>query len=117
MKKVFILGGYGDAGYEALDPRVVVGILSHELGHYINDARDKEREQFYADKMRDNYDVAAIVGVTKEAEAAYNNWKIAREIYENNGSLISVLGDRPDYVSAPGYDIYHMLTKVYDSNV
>ncbi|ACB67603.1 Hemolysin-type calcium-binding region [Burkholderia ambifaria MC40-6] len=117
IEKGIYLGRYGDAGYEALDPRVFVGILSHELGHYINDARDKAREQFYADKVRDNYDIAAFVGITKEAEAAYNNWKIAREIYENNRSLISVLGDRPDYVSAPGYDIYHMLTKVYDANV
>ncbi|WP_185654137.1 hypothetical protein [Burkholderia stagnalis] len=94
-----------------------VGVLSHEIWHYINDAQDQAIEQNYAFRMRNDFDLAAIVGVTKEAKAAYNNWKIAREIVGKGGPLISVIGDRPDHISVPGYDIYSMLTKIHDANV
>jgi hypothetical protein len=110
------LGRYGNTTYDQLDPRIFVGVLAHEIGHYINDALDKAMDAKFAAKMRDDFDVAAMIGVTKEAEAAYNNWLVAREIVQSGGQQITVLGDRPDYVSTPGYDINGMLTKMYDAN-
>ena len=77
--------------------------MSHEIGHYINDARDTEVGRQYASAMQNDFDLAAIIGVTKEAEAAYNNWLVAREIFQNNGQQIVVRGDRADYVGALGY--------------
>ncbi|MBN3815962.1 calcium-binding protein [Paraburkholderia sp. Se-20369] len=115
--QVITFGKYGGATFDKLDPRVQVGVLSHEIGHYIYNARDQARERDFASKMQVDYDLAAIIGVTKEAEGAYNNWKVAQEISRNGGPLISVLGDRPDHVAESGYDIYSMLTKIHDANV
>jgi hypothetical protein len=103
--------------YDQLDPRVFVGVLSHEIGHYINDAHDKSIENKYASAMRSDFDLAAIIGVNKEAEAAYNNWVVAREIIQRGGQQITVLGDRPDYATTPGFDMNGMLTKMYNANV
>lgn len=112
-----VFGSYGGVTFDRLDPRVLVGILSHEIGHYINDARDQAREQHHATEMRDDYHLSAMVGVTKEAAAAYNNWLVAREIAKNSSALIPVLGDRPDHNTAPGFDLNGALNKVYDANV
>jgi hypothetical protein len=114
--QVIEFGKYGNTTYDQLDPRIFVGVLAHEIGHYINDPRDKAMDAEFAAKMRDDFDVAAIIGVTKEAEAAYNNWLVAREIAERGGQQITVLGDRPDYVTTPGYDMNGMLTKMYEAN-
>jgi hypothetical protein len=113
---VIEFGKYGNTTYDQLDPRIFVGVLAHEIGHYINDAHDKAMDAQFAAKMRDDFDVAAIIGVTKEAEAAYNNWLVAREIVERGGQQITVLGDRPDYVVTPGYDMNGMLAKMYEAN-
>lgn len=115
--KTIQFGRYDNKTYDQLDPRVFVGVLSHEIGHYINDARDAAVDRQYASAMQNDFDLAAIIGVTKEAEAAYNNWLVAREIIQRGGSQITVLGDRPDYPTMPGYDINGMLTKIYDANV
>ncbi|MBG0881338.1 hypothetical protein H0X90_31525, partial [Burkholderia sp. 9775_39] len=115
--KTIQFGKYGNKTYDQLDPRVFVGVLSHEIGHYINDARDAAVDRQYASAMQNDFDLAAIIGVTKEAEAAYNNWLVAREIIQRGGPQITVLGDRPDYATMPGYDIYNMLTKIYNANV
>jgi hypothetical protein len=114
--QVIEFGKYGNTTYDQLDPRIFVGVLAHEIGHYINDAHDKAMDAQFAAKMRDDFDVAAIIGVTKEAEAAYNNWLVAREIVERGGQQITVLGDRPDYVVTPGYDMNGMLAKMYEAN-
>ena len=112
-----VFGSYDGVTFDRLDPRVLVGILSHEIGHYINDARDQARERMYATEMRDDYHLSAMVGVTKEAAAAYNNWLVSREIAKNSSVLISVLGDRPDHDTASGFDLNGALTKVYEANV
>jgi len=115
--KVIEFGNYGNTTYDKLDPRVFVGALSHELGHYINDSYDRQIERQYAAKMQEDYDLSAVIGVNKEGAAAYNNWLVAREIFQNSGQQIVVLGDRADYIGAPGYDINSMLTKMYEANV
>jgi len=115
--KVIEFGRYGNTTYDQLDPRVFVGVLSHEIGHYINDAHDRDIDRQYGDKMREDFDLAAVIGVNKEGEAAYNNWLVAREIFQNSGQQIVVLGDRADYTGALGYDINSMLTKMYEANV
>lgn len=112
-----VFGAYGGVAFDGLEPHVLVGILSHEIGHYIYNTVDQTREKKYATEMRDDFHLAALVGVTKESEAAYNNWRVAREISKNGGGVISVLGDRPDSPTAPGFDLNSVLTKVYDANV
>nr|WP_230954270.1 calcium-binding protein [Burkholderia stagnalis] len=112
-----VFGIYGGVSFDTIDSRILVGILSHEIGHYINHAKDQARDQYHAAEMRDDYHLSAMVGVTKEAAAAYNNWLVAREIEKNSGTLIPVLGDRSDHNTAPGFDINSALTKVYDANV
>ncbi|WP_407971934.1 calcium-binding protein [Burkholderia pyrrocinia] len=116
-RPAIVFGSYGEVAFDGLDPRVLVGILSHEIGHYINDARDQARERHHATEMRDDYHLSAMVGVTKEAAAAYNNWLVSREIAKNGSVLIPVLGDRPDHDTAPGFDLNSALTKVYDANI
>ncbi|MBR8133991.1 hypothetical protein [Burkholderia cenocepacia] len=116
-EKIIQFGRYDNKTYDQLDPQIFVGVLSHEIGHYINDARDTAVDRQYASAMRNDFDLAAIVGVTKEAEAAYNNWLVAREIIQRGGPQITVLGDRSDYPTMPGYDINGMLTKIYNANV
>ncbi|GAB2891644.1 hypothetical protein GCM10027093_28520 [Paraburkholderia jirisanensis] len=115
--KVIEFGKYGNTTYDQLDPRIFVGVLSHEIGHYINDAHDSAINTQYASAMRNDFDLAAIIGVNMEAEAAYNNWLIAREIVQHGGQQITVLGDRPDYATTPGYDMNGMLTKMYEANI
>ncbi|MGY6242763.1 hypothetical protein ACW910_35585 (plasmid) [Burkholderia ambifaria] len=115
--KVIEFGRYDNKTYDQLDPRVFVGALSHEIGHYINDAHDRDIDRQYGEKMREDFDLAAVIGVNKEGEAAYNNWLVAREIFQNSGQQIVVLGDRADYTGALGYDINSMLTKMYEANV
>ena len=110
--KVIEFGRYGNTTYDQLDPRVFVGVLSHEIGHYINDAHDRDIDRQYGAKMREDFDLAAVIGVNKEGEAAYNNWLVAREIFQNSGQQVVVLGDRADYTGALGYDINSMLTKM-----
>ncbi|VWD62836.1 calcium-binding protein [Burkholderia contaminans] len=112
-----VFGTYDGVTFDKLDPRVLVGILSHEIGHYINDARAQAREQYHANEMRGDYHLAAVVGVMKEAEAAYNNWLVAREVAKNGGGVLPVLGDRQDHVAAPGFDINGAFTRVYEANV
>ncbi|WP_334040822.1 calcium-binding protein [Burkholderia ambifaria] len=112
-----VFGTYDGVTFDKLDPRVLVGILSHEIGHYINDARAQAREQYHANEMRDDYHLAAMVGVMKEAEAAYNNWLVAREVAKNGGGVLPVLGDRQDHVTAPGFDVNGAFTRVYEANV
>ncbi|MBN3781602.1 calcium-binding protein [Burkholderia sp. Ac-20345] len=112
-----VFGRYNGGAYKNLDPSVFVGILSHEIGHYINNARDQAREKYHAAEMRDDFHLSASVGLIKEAEAAYNNWLVAREISKNGGEIIPVLGDRPDHHAAPGFDLNGALTKIYDANI
>src|SRR5271156_5981829 len=38
---VITFGKYGNTTYDKLDPRIFVGVLAHEIGHYINNANDK----------------------------------------------------------------------------
>ncbi|WP_143028380.1 hypothetical protein [Burkholderia orbicola] len=49
-----VFGNYAGVTFDKFDPRVLVGILSHEIGHYINDARAQAREQYHANEMRNN---------------------------------------------------------------
>lgn len=114
--KEIVFGKFSGVEFDQLDPRVFVGVLSHEIGHYLNDAIDRARDIEHAARMQKDYDLAAFVGLTKEGEAAYNNWLVAREISQNGGPWISVLGDRLDNTTAPGYHINSMLTKMHDAN-
>ncbi|MBY4904255.1 hypothetical protein K6W60_25125, partial [Burkholderia cepacia] len=115
--KVITFGIYDGKTYDELEPWVFVGVLSHEIGHYVYDARNEAREKQYASVIKTDPDIAAMVCIAREGDAAYNNWRVAREIVENGGAPIAMLGDRPDYPTAPGYDIYNMLSKMYDANV
>ena len=115
--RVITFGIYDGRTYDQLEPWLFVGILSHEIGHYVYDARNEAREKQYASLIKTDPDIAAMVCIAREGDAAYNNWRVAREIVKNGGAPIAMLGDRPDYPTAPGYDIYNMLSKMYDANV
>ncbi|MET3555229.1 hypothetical protein [Burkholderia sp. 567] len=108
--KTIQFGRYDNKAYDQLESRVFVGVLSHEIGHYINDAHDRDINRQYGAKMREDFDLAAVIGVNKEREAAYNNWLVAREIFQNNGQQIVVRGDRADYVGALEYIYPHACT-------
>ncbi|NHB10867.1 hypothetical protein GWK53_30740 [Burkholderia cepacia] len=66
-----VISKYNGGIYKDLDPAVFVAVLSHEIGHYVNHSRDQAREQEYMTGKKDDYHSAAMVGVTREAEAAY----------------------------------------------
>ncbi|UEP38098.1 hypothetical protein LL998_19235 [Burkholderia ambifaria] len=88
--KAIQFGRYDNKAYDQLDPRVFVRVLNHEIGHYINDAHDRDINRQYGAKMREDFDLAAVIDVNKQGEAAYNNWLVAREIFQNNGQQIVV---------------------------
>ncbi|MGU7783727.1 hypothetical protein [Burkholderia sp. PU8-34] len=116
-EKIITFGNLEGKTYDELEPWLFVSVLSHEIGHYFYDARNEAREKQYASAIQTDRDIAAMVCIAREGDAAYNNWRVAREILEKGGPPIAVLGDSPDYPTAPGFDLNGSLNKIYDANV
>ncbi|MFM0172434.1 hypothetical protein [Paraburkholderia sediminicola] len=67
---------------------VLVGSLSHEFGHYDNQANDKTFRSRYEVNPRDPnaYNVAALTGAHAEGEAVANNWQVQQEVEKNTAT-------------------------------
>ncbi|MFM0224249.1 hypothetical protein [Paraburkholderia dipogonis] len=75
----------------------MVGSLSHEIGHYENQANENTFTSRYEVNPRDPnaYSVAALTGAHGEGEAVFNNWQVQQDIEKNTATP-----------NAPGTRIY-----------
>ncbi|MBR8343304.1 hypothetical protein [Burkholderia ambifaria] len=93
--KTIQFGRYDNKAYDQLDPRVFVRVLNHEIGHYINDAHDRDINRQYGAKMREDFDLAAVIDVNKQGRQPITTGWLPRK-------FLRIMGNRSLCAWRPG---------------
>jgi len=98
-----------------------VGVLSHEIGHYINAAIDNKQLSKISPNDPEYVTTQTSMLVYREGEAAYNNFMVRKEILANGGQEIDLRGANYQYGQTVANNIYSnmlaQMDKVYTKMV
>lgn len=110
-QNAIVFGLYGDGGGgSGMDAETFVGVLSHEIGHYLSNTSDLDLQKNYLPQLQTDYGFAEWEGLHQEGEAVYNNFIVYQEILQGSGTGITVAGG---YSAPTGTSLISVLNTLY----
>jgi len=95
-----------------------VGLLSHEIGHYINAGFDNKQLNKVSPTGPEYLTTQTSMLVYREGEAAYNNFMVRKEIFASGGPEIDLRGANYQYGQTVANNVYSnmlaQMDKVYN---
>jgi len=94
-----------------------VGVLSHEIGHYVNAGFDNKQLNKVSPTDPEYLTTQTSMLVYREGEAAYNNFMVRKEIFASGGPEIDLRGANYQYGQTVANNVYSnmlaQMDKVY----
>lgn len=90
------------------------GLLSHEIGHFVNMVGDAAAYAKVKDSDPGAIDTRTSLLVYREGEGAYNNWVIRNETKANGGAEVDLRGANYKFADTPSGGIYSNLLAQMD---